>query len=259
MTYYYGTPIFSGKVNRDPDTTHVYTDVRTSRSHTLSSSNQQSSSSPDSNQVRISDTSTELQQQQEFTNPLYSETDHYSSIVDYPQRRDSGAQLSSSHYSNPVELSQTNHNYQSINQPDRNLDGKSFEREPSPYYMVIQDHHASFHGTSTPTSPHTPTKRNVRSNTHSLSGPEDEYSEPIDSLKAAKQPPLYHILENGAAEDSNTASEGVPPLYMVLEEPSGSVKVPVNSEYAEATELTRHPCPSSSTAHILPEYEDLDT
>ena len=235
----------------------MYTDVRSARVHSLSSSNQHPSSSlPDSNQ--ISDPTTELQQQQEFTNPLYSETDHYSSIVDCPQRRDSGARLSASHYSNPIELSNSSHDYQQ----DKNSVEKSFERAPSPHYMVIQERQASFHTPTSINSPNTPTKRNLGSLSHSFSGMEDEYSEPADSLRAAKQPPLYHILENEAPESTTTSSgvsipESVPPLYMVLEESSGPVKVPISSEYAEATELSRHPRSNSTT--ILPEYEELDT
>jgi hypothetical protein len=218
----------------------------------VSNTNQQPSSSPDSNQ--ISDPTIELQQQQEFTNPLYSETDHYSSIVNYPQRRDSGTQLSSSQYLIPVELSNSY-------KQDRNTDKKNFERVPSPCYMVIQDRQASFHSASTPISPNTPTKQSLRSTARSFSGPEDQYSEPADSLKAAKQPPLYHILENGAPESTSigaaTPPEGVPPLYMVLEEPSEPVKVPVSSEYAEAMELSRHP--RSNPAQVLSDYEELDT
>ena len=241
-----------GKMPRDPDASNVYTDVQTASSRTVSNSNQQPSSSPDSNQ--ISDPSTELQQQQQFTNPLYSETDHYSSIVDYPQRRNSGTQLSSSQYLNPVELSNSY-------KQDRNTDKKNFERVPSPCYMVIQDRQASFHSTSTPISPNTPTKQSLRSTSHSFSGPEDQYSEPADSLKAAKQPPLYHILESGAPESysngATTPPEGVLPLYMVLEEPGEPVAVPASSEYAEAMELSRHP--RSNTAHVLSDYEELDT
>ena len=44
---------------------------------------------------------------------------------------------------------------------------------------------------------------------------------------------------------------------MVLEEPGEPVKVPASSEYAEAMELSRHP--RSNTAHVLSDYEELDT
>ena len=250
----------AGKVRQDPDTSHVYTTVR---SRSLSSSNQPAPSSPDSNQ--ISDTSTEVQQ--EFTNPLYSETDHYSSIVDYPQRRDSCSQLSSSHYSNPIELSHANRNYQSVDQQTKSVtDEKSSEQEASPYYAVVRDRHVSFHSTSTSASPSTPTRNSLQLAPHGLTTPEDAYSEPVDSLIAAKQAHFYHVLENGAdsnVADSNVAemkAESLPPLYMVLEEPGGPVNVPVSTEYAEASELSRHPQPKkSNTAPVLPDYECLYT
>ena len=229
----------------------MYTTVRASRS--LSSSNQHSSNSHDS-----TDTSTEVQQ--EFTNPLYSETDYYSSIVDLPQRRDSSVQLSSSHYSNTVELSHSNLDYQSINQ-GRTKDEKSIEREHSPYYAVIPDRHASFHGTPTPLAPNIPPRHSIQSVSYSLPAPEEPYCDPVDALTAAKQAHLYQMLENGSSESGSADIKGgsLPPLYMVLEEPSGRIKVSVNSEYAEATELSRHPPPKKSNiAPVLPNNEGHD-
>lgn len=222
-------------------------------SSTLTSSHQIASELQGFNQ--ISDSSTTTEPGHELVNPVYTETEHYYSVINPTGRQDMSFEYNSpSQYANMESLS--SHHYQ---QEDKMTNEKKFNRrEPSPYYNVI-DERSHDNRLSAPASNHNHHQHALKSRL----APEDTYSQPVDAIVTAHQLPLYHVLEHNSAASNTSANTSTmncspPPVYQVLEEPPELVKAPISTMCGESKSQHPHSNNGAAAAPVLPDYDDID-